>query len=243
MAAVPPDRAYVDYIDFRVLALLFCLMAVVQGVQDCGFFSIISQRLLGGNRKLRGLVLLLVLLPFFSSMFITNDVALLTFVPFGLLILEMAEKREWQIFTVVMQTLAANLGSMATPVGNPQNLFLYSYYDLSPGQFFSVVLPLAGISFLAVSVCSLFVKGESVQVAFTQKEKIHSPAKLAMNGFLFLLCLLSVFRVFPYPVLTIVVFLCFLLFQRRILRKVDYSLLLTFVCFFVFAGNLGRIPR
>lgn len=155
MLAVPPDAGYADYIDLRVLCLLFCLMAVVAGLQQCGLFALLAQRLLSGRRPLRVLYLVLVLLPFFTSMLVTNDVALLTFVPFSVLVLGHIGRPEALIRVVVLQTLAANLGSMATPVGNPQNLFLCSAFALPLGDFLSVVLPPALISLLALAAAAL----------------------------------------------------------------------------------------
>ena len=143
--AVPPSAAYLGYIDLRVLCLLLCLMAVVAGLQHCGVFLVLSQRLLAGEKNVRLLQLLLVLLPFFSSMLITNDVALITFVPFTLQILELAGERRRVLPTVILQTAAANLGSMATPVGNPQNLFLCGHFHLSAGDFFSTLLPYTAV--------------------------------------------------------------------------------------------------
>lgn len=141
---VPPSAAYISYFDFRVLCLLFCLMAVVAGLRGCGLFEALALRLLRGKKTLRFLALMLVLLPFFSSMLVTNDVALLTFVPFAILILNMADASAYAPYIIVLQTVAANLGSMATPVGNPQNLFLYNRFALSPADFFRTMLPLAG---------------------------------------------------------------------------------------------------
>jgi len=143
---VPPSAAYISYFDFRVLCLLFCLMAVVAGLRGCGLFEALALRLLRGKKTLRFLALMLVLLPFFSSMLVTNDVALLTFVPFAILILNMADASAYAPYIIVLQTVAANLGSMATPVGNPQNLFLYNRFALSPADFFRTMLPLAAAS-------------------------------------------------------------------------------------------------
>lgn len=110
---VPPSAAYISYFDFRVLCLLFCLMAVVAGLRGCGLFEALALRLLRGKKTLRFLALMLVLLPFFSSMLVTNDVALLTFVPFAILILNMADASAYAPYIIVLQTVAANLGSMA----------------------------------------------------------------------------------------------------------------------------------
>ena len=156
MAAVPPSAAYLSYVDLRVLCLLFCLMAVVAGLQSCQLFSLLAQRLLSGRHSPRFVMTLLVLLPFFTSMLVTNDVSLITFVPFAILVLRIIGRQEYLIPVVVLQTVAANLGSMATPVGNPQNLFLYASYELSAGSFFGVMLPLALLSLVGLLAACLF---------------------------------------------------------------------------------------
>lgn len=241
MLAVPPDAAYAGYIDMRVLCLLFCLMAVVAGLQQCGLFTVLAQRLLTGRKQLRLLYLALVLLPFFCSMLITNDVALITFVPFTVLVLSHIDRMDALIRVVVLQTLAANLGSMATPVGNPQNLFLCSYYGLGFGAFLRVVLPLPLVSLLALSAAALWTRGETIEITFPQREDIQQPRLFALLCLLFALCLLSVVHVLHYGIVTAAVALSLLLFARSLFARVDYALLLTFVGFFIFAGNIGRI--
>ena len=242
MCFVPPSPDYLDYIDFRVLALLFCLMAVVAGLQDCGVFAVLAQKLLAGKRSLRFLALVLVLLPFFTSMLITNDVALLTFVPFTLLVLGLVGRMEMAVYLVVLQTLAANLGSMATPVGNPQNLYLYSAFSIPAGEFFAVLLPLTLVSLAGLAGAALLVGPEVIEVRFPEKQVLRRRGQLGLMAGLFLLCLLSVFHVLPYPILFAVVVLCLALFARHLFPRVDYGLLFTFVCFFIFAGNIGAIP-
>ncbi|MGI6200855.1 MAG: SLC13 family permease [Christensenellales bacterium] len=241
MFFVPPSVAYAAYIDLRVLILLFCLMAVVAGFQACGLFAVLAQRLLAGRKNLRLLLLLLVLLPFFSAMLVTNDVALITFVPFTILILSLIDRQRYLIPAVVLQTLAANLGSMATPVGNPQNLFLYAKYALQMGPFLRAVLPLLGISLLGLCLACVCVPGEVLQVHFAQRERLTAPRKLAAYGALFGLCLLSVFHLLPEAALFLIVIAGVLVCDWRLLGRVDYSLLATFVCFFIFVGNLGQI--
>jgi len=241
MFLVPPSAAYIDYIDVRVLCLLFCLMAVVAGLQGCGLFDLLAQRLLAGKQSLRRVVLLLILLPFFSSMLVTNDVALITFVPFAILVLQTIGRTDQTIWVIALQTVAANLGSMATPVGNPQNLFLYANYQLSATQFFGTTLPLTLVSLALLVLLTLRVPREDLQVSFAEKRSLDRPRLLLAYGFLFALCLLSVFRVLHYGVLTAVVFAAFFLLDRSVLRRVDYGLLVTFVCFFIFAGNVGCI--
>ncbi len=155
MLVVKPDKAYAGYIDLRTLCLLFCLMAVTAGFQKCGIFRIMAEKLLGAQNHMRGLALVLVLLPFFSSMVITNDVALLTFVPFTILVLHIIKQDRYTSPVIVLQTIAANLGSMATPPGNPQNLYLCSRYDLGMGSFFLTMLPLCRYQSGAASVLHL----------------------------------------------------------------------------------------
>lgn len=239
MVLNPPSAAYLNYIDWRVLTLLFCLMAVVAGLQECGVFAVLAQRLLAGERRMRFVTLALVLLPFFVSMLVTNDVALITFVPFAVLVLGLIGRMERLIYIVVLQTIAANLGSIATPVGNPQNLYIYANYELSAGQFFSAMAPLTIISLVGLVIASLCVKPEGIRVTFAEKAEIRSPGHLILMTLLFVLCLLSVFRVLPYPALLAVVLAGMLIFDRGLFRKVDYGLLATFFCFFLFAGNVG----
>ena len=242
MLFMPPDAEYLSYIDFRVLCLLFSLMAVVLGFQECGFFRALAHKLLSGEKQLRLLSLILVLLPFFASMVVTNDVSLITFVPFTILVLSMVDQKELLIRIVVLQTMAANLGSMATPVGSPHDLYLYEYYKLSAGEFFKLMLPLTGVSLAGLSVAALCTKTEPLKVRFEEEVRLHKPKKFTLYTALFILCLLSVFRVLPYLAVTAFVFIAMLLVSPKLLRNVDYSLLLTFVCFFIFAGNMGRIP-
>lgn len=241
MLFVPPSSAYASYIDLRVLVLLFCLMAVVAGFQRCGLFHVLAQRLLAGRRRMRLLSLALVLLPFFCSMLITNDVALITFVPFSVLVLSLIGRQRHLIWVVVLQTVAANLGSMATPVGNPQNLFLYEKFHIPPAAFFAATIPVVLISLALLALAALHIQDESLEVTFSAPAVLREPRLLAGYAVLFALCLLSVLHVLHYGVLFLIVTLFLLFFSRDVFRRVDYSLLLTFVCFFLFAGNIGRI--
>ena len=191
---------------------------------------------------LTGLLYPYVLLPFFCSMAVTNDVALITFAPFALLLLDQMDCRAAAVPLLVLQTIAANLGSMATPVGNPQNLYLYGAYGLSAGDFFPVVLPLAGISLACLTAAALPVLPRDLQIPPVHPQPLRQPGKLALYGALFLLCLLTVFRILPYGLLTVLVLGTLAAVEPALLRKLDVSLLCTFICFFVVSGNLGRLP-
>ncbi|MEE1320810.1 MAG: SLC13 family permease [Acutalibacteraceae bacterium] len=241
MVAVPPDAEYTGYIDFRVLCLLFCLMAVVEGFKSVGAFRWLTCKLLNKVHNGRILGLCLVMLPFFSSMLVTNDVALIVFVPFTVALLSQLGFTKSVVPIIVLQTVAANLGSMATPVGNPQNLFLYSTFNLTIGEFFSVTLPLTAFCFVLLSVSSLPVLPSALPENELKDEKISSPKSLVIYALVFILCLLTVFRVVPYVLSTAVVILTFLFADKKLLKKVDFMLLLTFVCFFIISENLGRI--
>ncbi len=241
MLLVPPDAAYSGYINAEVLCLLFCFMLAQAGMQSCGLLDFLAGKLLRGPKNLRTLTLLLVLLTFFLSMFITNDVALIALVPFTILLLGRAGKKRSLIFTIVLQTAAANLGSMLTPFGNPQNLFLYSDFELSFADFITVLLPFAAVSLAMLCAACLFVRKEPLS-ASAAAAPVRCRKRLFLFLFLFLLCILCVLHVFPYWVLTPIVAGFFLFVSRPSFRAVDYGLLCTFVCFFIFSGNMGRIP-
>ena len=241
MFFIPPDGEYLHYIDFRVLCLLLCLMAVVAGFKSVGAFQWLTFQLLRRIRNGRVLAVTLVMLPFFSSMLVTNDVALLVFVPFTLGLLTQLSCSGAVVPMLVLQTVAANLGSMATPVGNPQNLFLYAAYALTPGEFFSVTLPLTAVSLVCLLAASIPVLPAKLAKQELQEEKITSVRELLVYAALFVLCLLTVFRVVPYPVTTVLIVVILCIVRRALLREIDFMLLLTFVCFFVVSENLGRM--
>lgn len=240
---IPVDKAYVNYLNFRVLVLLFSLMTVMAGLQALGFFEKLSYALLKYVKSMRSLTILLVSLCFFLSMFITNDVALITFVPFTLLIFERIDRPGKLISIVVLETIAANLGSMMTPIGNPQNLYLYGLSGFSPMQFIAHMAPVTCVSFLMLMALSIFAKSEKITIADQRGSSFDPKPALAVYYFiLFALCLLVVAYIIPYPVLLVINIPVLLLFDSSTLKKVDYCLLLTFISFFVFIGNMQRIP-
>lgn len=243
MILIPPTSAYLSYIDFRVLALLFCLMAVVAGFDETGIFVLLSEKLLMRVANTRSISFVLVMLCFLTSMWITNDVALITFVPFAILILTMADRPGYLIPVIVLQTIAANLGSMLTPVGNPQNLYLYSYYNVPIGEFLEITFPFVALSALLLCICFRFIPKEHISFILQNDKKTNhnQPCRILLFGMLFLVCLACVLRFIDYRITFTVVFFCILIFDRKVLRRVDYSLLLTFVFFFILIGNIGSI--
>ncbi len=248
---VPPDEAYLGYIDWNTLLLLFSLMAVMAGFQKLGIFKAVGRRLLSKTRDTRQLLLVLVFLPFFFSMLITNDVALITFVPFAIIVLRLSQQEKLLVPLVVLQTLAANLGSMLTPMGNPQNLYLYAKSGISLTAFLQLMLPYTIASGLCLSAGILMIKKEALNpLALTadsfSKESAQGEStlpKFICYSVGFLLCLLCVAKLLA-PIIAAAIILFFLLLtDSALLKKIDYSLLGTFVCFFVFIGNMGRIEH
>lgn len=238
---VPPDSAYPAYIDWHVLVLLLALMAVVAGFRACGLFTWLTGRVLSGSLNGHRLARILLWLPFFSAMLVTNDVALLVFVPFTISLLNKIKCAGRIVPTLVLQTVAANLGSMFTPVGNPQNLFLYSAYHLSPGDFFGATLPFALLAFAIITASAHFLLPAHLPDFTLAPNQMHHPQKLAAYTVLFALCLLSVFRMLPDFVLLPVVIVGLCVMDRPLLRELDFALLATFFCFFIVSGNLGRM--
>lgn len=242
---VKPDRQYIGYIDFRTLGILFGLMVIMQGFQRTGLFDRIGKSLLQKTGKLWQLILVLVMLCFFFSMLITNDVSLLTFVPFSILVLKKCGQEQAMIPTVILQTVAANLGSMLTPIGNPQNLYLYGLMDCSIPEFMGILLPYTVMTLvlLLLSLLCIRGKGEEISCRMEERTEIKQSRKHRnlIYGLLFLLALLVVARILPYGVLVTAVFLYTIIFDREALKGADYALLVTFISFFVLIGNLGRI--
>lgn len=238
---VPPSLEYLSYIDFKVLVILFCLMVIIEGLKNAGLFNVLAERMTSGARNTRGLFLSLIMICFFSSMFITNDVALITFVPFSILVLRVTDQTDKMIFVTVMQTVAANLGSMLTPVGNPQNLYLFSYYNIDVTEFFRITVPVTIAGFLLIFIISAAGKHEQIFVQFKLKEKITNKSKLYIYLFLFVLSLTAVFRIVDYRYILTAVIAAVSIMDRKLFKSVDYSLLATFVFFFIFTGNIRNI--
>ena len=272
MFVVTPDEQYISYIDFRTLAILFSLMAIVSGFRKLGIFDMLAKKMLSSVKSLRGLTAVLIFLYFFTSMVITNDVALITFVPFTIIIMnQLGEdfKNKWLLKIVALQTIAANLGSMFTPIGNPQNLYLFGISNLNILDFFMLMLPFTLIAF-ALLIIYIFatcrtkefsVNGNTDKtddIADTYKNQAisinentskadniagtnKSKKKLIVYIILLILSILCVGRIIPYQLIFILVFMYTILRDRKILLEVDYPLLATFAALFIFIGNIERV--
>ena len=252
---VIPSKEYLSYIDWRVLGILLSLMIIMSGLKKTGLFDTIGSRLLEKTKNTRQLALMLVFLCFFLSMLITNDVALFTFVPFAMIILKKCRQEKLLIPVLVLQTIAANLGSMLTPIGNPQNLYLYNLSGMGMGEFISTMLPYTLVSgallFAAVFICCKKEpitevlpepeRGQDERQPVSETEKIRNAVKNVVYLTLFVLSLFVVVRVISFEIVLLLVLLIAFYMDRKVLKQVDYYLLLTFIAFFIFTGNMGNI--
>ena len=236
---VPPDMEYLNYFDFKTLTCLFCVLAVVCAFKNINFFYIIALNIVKVFKNLRLSILVLVYITFIGSMLIANDMALLTFLPLGYYVLVTAEKQKYMAFTFIMQNIAANLGGMLTPFGNPQNLYLYSFFNISNDEFIQIMFPPFIISIALITICCLFVKKEPLLIK-EQPTTLNSKRTVAYS-ILFVFAIAIVFRGIPYYLGLFVIPIALLILDRKALKMVDYPLLLTFACFFIFAGNMARI--
>ncbi len=237
---VPVDAKYLGYFDFKTLSCLFCVLAVVCALKNIQFFYILARKLVQCFRNARLSVLALVYITFIGSMLIANDMALLTFLPLGYFVLSTTGKTKYMAFTFIMQNIAANLGGMLTPFGNPQNLYLYTKFSIPNLEFMGIMLlPFVVSVVLITACCLLFVKPEPLAMP---DAPVRLPVKRTVLYLaLFALSIAIVFRGIPYGVGLVVIPAALLFLDRKALKMVDYPLLLTFVFFFVFAGNMARL--
>ena len=240
MVLVPPDKAYASYFDYKTLACLFCVLATVCALKNIRFFYLLARKIVTFFKDARMSVLALVYITFIGSMLIANDMALLTFLPLGYYTLDTCGKKKYMAFTFIMQNIAANLGGMLTPFGNPQNLYLYTKFNIPNLEFMRIMAPPFVVSVALITLCCLvFVKPEPLE---TDEEIITlSVPRTVLYLALFALSIAIVFRGIPYVVGLILIPAVLFFADRKALRMVDYPLLLTFVFFFIFAGNMARL--
>lgn len=240
---VTPDRQYIGYINSRVLAILFCLMLIVAALSRIGTFNVLTNKLLSKVKTLRGISLLMSLMAFFMSMFLTNDVSLVTLVPFAIMVLEPFGENRKLMYTLIIMTVAANLGSMLTPIGNPQNLYLYEQYKVGLGEFLYLMLPYSLLSLAIVVTLTFILIRETKELPKVAKQfdEHISLTKLLIYIALFIFNILTVVGVVHYLVSLLVTMVVMMIMDRRSFLKVDYNLLLTFVFFFILIGNIGRM--
>lgn len=237
---VPIDRKYIGYFDFKTLTCLFSVLAVVCALKNIRFFYILAKRIVRIFKNTRMSILALVYITFIGSMLIANDMALLTFLPLGYFVLTTTGKERHMAFTFIMQNIAANLGGMLTPFGNPQNLYLYTKFNIPNGEFITIMAPPFALSVALITLCCIvFIKPEPLDIP--DGEDKLPPARTALYLCLFALAIAIVFRGIPYWIGLIVIPAVLLFADRKALAAVDYPLLFTFVFFFIFSGNMARI--
>lgn len=236
---VRPDKQYLDYIDYKTLTCLFCVLAVVCALKNVNFFYILARRIVTGFNTARRCVAALLVITFAGSMLIANDMALLTFLPLGYFVLSVTGMEKYMAFTFVLQNIAANLGGMLTPFGNPQNLYLYSHYNIPGMEFVGIMLPPFVLSMLLLGLCCLFIGNDPLKLPEAEPQVVRKRT----ITYLALMCLAIaiVFRGIPYWVGLLVIPPVIWMLDKQALKMVDYPLLLTFVAFFIFAGNMSRI--
>ena len=237
---IPPDKNYQGYFDLRTLSCLLATLAIVCALKNVNFFYFLAEKTVKVFKTARASVIALVFITFIGSMLIANDMALLTFLPLGYIVLTNAKKEKYMIFTFVMQNIAANLGGMLTPFGNPQNLYLYSKFDIPTLEFMKIMIIPFAISILPITACCfIFVKKEPL--AFEGETVRPEPKRSILYLILFVLSIVMVFRAIPYWIGLPIILIVLLIVDRKALLAVDYPLLFTFVFFFIFAGNMARI--
>lgn len=237
---VPPDKEYLNYIDYKTIACLFSTLAVVCALRNIMFFTILSRKIVKIAGNLRTLAITLVIITFVGSMLIANDMALITFLPLGYLALSVTGKEKYSAYIFILQNISANLGGMLTPFGNPQNLYLYSYFNIPTGEFTMIMLFPFLLAVTMLILCCLPLKNEKLEI----NEPVEKPLDIKRTIIylaLFALSILAVFRVVSYLIVTAIILVAFIILDRSALKAVDYPLLLTFVMFFIFAGNMSRL--
>ena len=267
---IPPDWHYREYVHVSTIAQLICLMLVVCGLQRVGVFRIIGAKLLEHVSTARGLVLTLISLTFFSSMLITNDVALLTFVPFALAVLKMARMEDRAILVCTLMTIGANTGSMLTPIGNAHNLYFKALTGMSTGHFLAVMGPYSALSaVMLVAITCIVFRGRKIEgirgmdsksiehgvlapdASKPQPDEIHVTGygagyggwRVVVYAITFLVCVLAVSDLIPIWVMCVIVFIVMLVCDRKSFRHCGWGLPLTFIMFFIFIGNMRRVPE
>ena len=237
---VPPDAAYLGYFDFKTLACLFSVLAVVCALRNIKFFTILARKIVKLCKNARLCVVTLIYITFIGSMLIANDMALITFLPLGYFALSSTGKQKYLSFTFIMQNIAANLGGMITPFGNPQNLYIYNKFNIPVGEFTLIMLfPFIVAIVMITLFCVIFVKNEPL-IVNPQEEKLDVK-RAVVYSVLFVLSIVAVFNIIHYAIVAWVIIAALIFLDRKALAKVDYGLLLTFCAFFVFSGNMSRI--
>ena len=238
---VPPDKEYISYFDIKTLSSLYCILVVVECLKDSYFFQYLSKKIIYIFKNTRSVVLALVLSTFMCDLFLANDMSLITLLPLTCIVLTSTNKQKYLAFTLILQNIAANMSGMITPHGNPQNLFLYSYFNIPTLEFIKILLPQFFIVLIMLILLPIiFVKKEPLELLYKENHEINKKRVTIYLG-MFIFSLLTIFRVVPNYIGVIVITLMAIIFDKKALKTMDWDLLLTFSCFFIFSGNISRI--
>ena len=246
---VPPDMEYVKYdaasqslgyFEWKTLVALFCMLTVVAGLKNTYVFELISRKLIGLFRTRRSIIYCLVFGTFFFDMIVANDMSLITFLPLTYIVLHTTGNDKYLAPTFILQTIAANMGGMVTPHGNPQNMYIYNFYQVPTGEFMATLIPQSLAVFTMLIIAGLFFKNEKLELVNKEQFEVDKK-RLAVYAALFVVVILTIFRVIPHLITLAIVIVTVLITDRKRFRYVDYGLLATFCVFFVFSGNMARI--
>ncbi len=237
---VPIDKEYLNYFDFNTLVLLFCMLIVIAGLKSTNIFELISRKIIGLFHNRRTVIYALVFGTFLFDMIVANDMSLITFLPLTYIVLHSTKNDKYLAFTFIMQTIAANMGGMITPYGNPQNLYLYSYYHINTLEFFSILLPQSITVAILLYICCHFIENKPLKLRKNSKIILHEK-NICIYIILFIIVILSIFRIIPYILTLAIVLSVVLITDKKRFKDVDYALIATFCVFFIFSGNIARI--
>mgnify|MGYP004683932375 FL=1 len=239
---VPIDKEYISYFDFKTLGALYCILVVIECLKDSHFFQVLSKKIIYIFKNTRSVILALVISTFICDLFLANDMSLITLLPLTCIILTSTKKEKYLALTLILQNIAANMSGMITPHGNPQNLYLYSYYNIPTLEFVKILLPQFFIVLiLLIIIPMIFVKKESLKLTYNDTYKVDKK-RVSIYLVMFVISLLSIFRVIPIYIGIIIITVSTIIFDRSALKTMDWDLLLTFCLFFIFSGNVSRIP-
>ncbi len=238
---VPIDKEYLGYFDIDTIACITLLLLVIAGFSNIQFFQKVARWLVKKFKNTRSIIMCLIFVTYVSALVNANDMSLLTFLPLAYIVLKYTDNLKYVAFTFIMQNIASNLGGMITPIGNPQNLYIYSFYDMNLLEFFKIMAIPTLIALVLIVVVCMFVKKEPLKFEDSEETKFNV-TKAIIYGVLFCITIAVVLGFIPWWIASIIILITMAICDIKTYLKVDYTIPLTFVAFFIFSGNLSRIP-
>ncbi|MBE7082258.1 MAG: citrate transporter [Clostridiales bacterium] len=240
---IPFDKGYLQYFEGsgETLTCIFGILIIVAGLENIDFFHKVARSIVKKFKTTRSIIITLIFITYISALINANDMALLTFLPLSYIVLKYINQTQYLAFTFIMQNIASNLGGMISPIGNPQNIYLFSYYNIGLLEFLKIMLIPTLCAAILIVICCFFVKKTPVEYVDNYNHSINVP-KLIVYGILFVLTFLVVSRVIPFYIVLPIIIITMLICDHKTFKMVDYTIPLTFVAFFIFSGNMSRIP-